>query len=135
MEKEQATATATCSSYARAEYCAATTELSSRGAVDPFRRDQGGEALAGVKHAGLHRVVGDAEDRDDLLDRLLLVVDEVDDLGVLGRQPANAATNDGAGVLPVELDFRVVGRIDDVHRHLAVKRLGRTAIAGRQRLV
>src|SRR5690242_15598496 len=67
------------------------TNSSRRRAADTLRRDQGGQALAGIEHAGLHGVLRDAEDLDDLPDRLLLVVDEVDDLGVLGRELLDAA--------------------------------------------
>ncbi len=44
--------------------------------------EQIGELLAGIEHPGLHRALGDADDRADLFHRLLIVVDEVDDLAM-----------------------------------------------------
>src|SRR3954447_942563 len=72
------------------------------GPVDSLGGDQRGEALAGIEHAGLHRVLRDAEDLDDLLDRLVLVVHQVDDLGMLGGERGEAAADHGAGVLLAE---------------------------------
>src|SRR6266545_7418421 len=53
---------------------------------DARRLEQHREPLARIEHARLHRIEGDAEDLGDLLDRLSLVVDEIDDLAVLRRQ-------------------------------------------------
>lgn len=51
-------------------------------------RDQPGQFPARVEHAGLDRSLGDTDDLRDLLDGLAVIIDEVDNLAVLGRQPA-----------------------------------------------
>src|SRR6185437_13980659 len=106
-----------------------------RRAADALRRDQGSEALAGIEHAGLNGVLRDAEDLDDLLDRLLLVINQVDDLGVLGRELLEAAADDGAAVLEADLGLRVGTRVGRILRHVAVQRLGGAAVGSGERLV
>src|SRR5215510_3792411 len=85
--------------------------------------DQSGEALAGVEHAGLDRVLGDGEEVGDLLDRLLLVVDEVDDLTVLGRQRREAAAQDHPALAVEERLVLVRVRVGDADRRGAIERL------------
>jgi len=63
---------------------------SRRQAVDAGAPEQFGELLAGIEHPGLHRALGDADDRADLFHRLLVVVDEVDDLAMRRGQFRNA---------------------------------------------
>ncbi len=48
--------------------------------VDSLSGHQLSDSLARVKHTRLHGVLWDAGDLGDLFDRLLMVVDEVDDL-------------------------------------------------------
>jgi len=47
------------------------------------------------------------DDRADFLDRLLMVVDEVDDLAMGRRQLGDAGAQDRAGVAAVERGFGV----------------------------
>src|SRR3974390_2149964 len=51
---------------------------------DSGRPQQPCQMLARAEHAGLDRVVGDADDRSGLGDRFLMIVDQVDDLAMLG---------------------------------------------------
>jgi hypothetical protein len=48
--------------------------------------DQLSELLAGIKHAGLHRAGGDAEDERTILDGPLVVVDQINDFAMIRRQ-------------------------------------------------
>src|SRR5215831_15402499 len=105
------------------------------GALDSLGRDEDCKPLAGVEHAGLHGVLRDAENLDDLADRLLLVVDQIDDLGVLARKGRERAADGGARMLPAELRLGVARRIGRVLRSLAIERLGRPAARGIQCLV
>jgi hypothetical protein len=50
-----------------------------------LRLDQLRQLLAGVKYAGLHGRGRDAKDERAIIDRLLLLVDQVDNLAVIGR--------------------------------------------------
>ena len=49
-----------------------------------LRLDQLRQLLAGVKHAGLHGRGRDAKDERAIIDRLLVIVDQVDNLAVSG---------------------------------------------------
>lgn len=53
-----------------------------RHGLDTGALEQVGELLAGVEHPGLHRCLRNADDLAGLFDRLLVIVDEVDDLAV-----------------------------------------------------
>ena len=44
------------------------------------------QLLAGIKHAGLHRGGRDAENLCGVVHRLLVIIDEVDNLAVFGRE-------------------------------------------------
>ena len=58
---------------------------SGRQTVDAGAPEQVRELLACIEHSGLHRALRDADDRADLFNRLLVIVDEVDDLAVRRR--------------------------------------------------
>jgi hypothetical protein len=67
------------------------------------RRDAGvrhelGQALAGVEHAGLHGRRRHADDGRDLIDRFLVVVNEVDDLAVRRGEALEASAQDRAAL-------------------------------------
>jgi hypothetical protein len=47
--------------------------------------NQLGQLLAGIKHAGLHGGSGDAKDERTLLDRLPMIVHQIDDRPMVGR--------------------------------------------------
>jgi hypothetical protein len=53
------------------------------------------DPLAGIEHAGFHRILRRADDLGDFGDRLFVIVDEVDDLAVRGRQLRQALPQDG----------------------------------------
>src|SRR5664279_1200387 len=74
-------------------------------AVDAGDPEQLGELLAGIEHPGLHRALRDPDDRADLFHRLLMVVDEVDDLAMRRRQLGDAGAQDRAGGCAVERGF------------------------------
>src|SRR5690242_16039346 len=109
--------------------CGGATESRGR-AIDPLRRDERRETLARIEHARLHRVLRDAENLADLADRLLLIVDQVDDLRVLARQRGECTTDQGARIPVTELRLRVARRIDDALRGVTVERLGRPTTRG-----
>ncbi len=54
-------------------------------AIDASTPEQVRELLAGVEHPRLHRALRDPDDRAGLFHRLLVIVDEVDDLAVRRR--------------------------------------------------
>ena len=56
----------------------------------------------------------------DLFHRLLMVVDEVDDLAMRRRQLGDAGAQDGAGGAAVERGFRGVGLVGDLKHVLLV---------------
>src|SRR6266852_5460940 len=64
---------------------AANEFASPQRAAATARRDQVGQFLARIEHARLDRGLGDADDIGDLLDRLAVVVDEVDHRAMLLR--------------------------------------------------
>ena len=75
-----------------------------------LRLDQVRQLLAGVKHAGLHGRGRDAKDERAIIDRLLVIVDQVDDLAVSG----DASSPPDAEVITALLlqgDFRIVGAV------------------------
>ena len=73
-------------------------------AIDSRGGDEGRKPLAGVDHAGLDRVPRNAENLGTLADRLLLIVDQIDDLGVLARERGERAAERSAGTpLPASL--------------------------------
>src|SRR6185437_9277842 len=84
--------------------------LSSK-AVDARAPKKVGELLTGIKHPCLHRALGDADDGAHLFDRLLMVVDQVDDLAVRRRQLCHTGAQDFAGGGAIERSFRRVGFI------------------------
>src|SRR5262249_37771762 len=54
--------------------------------VDPGAFEQIGQLLAGIKHARLHGALRNADDLADFFHRLLMVVDEIDDLAMRWRK-------------------------------------------------
>ena len=61
--------------------------------------DQLGQLLAAIEHVGLHGRGRNAKDGRAIIDRLLVVVDEVDDLAVIGRELGQGAAQHLATVL------------------------------------
>ena len=55
-------------------------DVSNNGSVDSLNDHQLSDPLARVKHTRLYGVLWDPDDLGDLIDRLLVVVDKVNDL-------------------------------------------------------
>src|ERR1700743_610957 len=56
-----------------------------RQGVDAGALQEVGELLAGIEHPRLHGALGDADDRAGLFHRLLVVINQIDDLAVRRR--------------------------------------------------
>ena len=69
------------------------------------------DPLAGIEHAGFHRILRRADDLGDFGDRLFVIVDEVDDLAVRRRQLRQALPQDGDVVLLLQDHLGTVGVI------------------------
>jgi hypothetical protein len=78
-----------------------------RRARQPLRGEQGGELLARVEHPGFDRRARNPNDRRDLLHRLLVIINEVDDRAVLGRERAQALAQHRAAMLVRPGGFRI----------------------------
>src|SRR5262249_56508040 len=65
--------------------------------METARIEQRRNLLAGVEHAGLHRVLRRADDLGDFGDRFFVIVDEVDDLAMRRRQLRQALPQSGSG--------------------------------------
>src|SRR4030088_711956 len=91
-------------------------------AVDARGRNEGRKSLARVEHSGLHGALWYAENLGHLPDRLLLIVDEIDDRGVRAREGGERAADHGARVLLDELRLGVAARVNGVLGGLAVER-------------
>src|SRR5438309_9534562 len=76
-----------------------------------------GHFAPGIEHTGLHGRCGHADDLRDFLDRFLVVVYEVDDFAVCGRQLPQALLHDGAAILVVDHSLRIVGSVLDIRGH------------------
>src|SRR5262249_17541816 len=95
-----------------------------------FRLEQLCQPLARVEHARLHRVLRDADDLGDLLDRFLVVVHEIDDLPVFRRKSREAPSEYCTLVLLLQPDPWIVCRILDRAGGLFVQLLIRTPPEG-----
>src|SRR3954447_15937645 len=78
---------------------------SGRQTVDTGAPEQVRELFARIEHSGLHRALWDADDRPDLFHRLLVIIDEVDDLTVRSRQLCNAGAQNGTGFVTLQRSF------------------------------
>ncbi len=114
---------------------AANEFASPQRAAATARRDQVGQFLARIEHARLDRGLGDADDIGDLLNRLAVVVDEVDHLAMLRRQFGQGIAQQFASVLLLQRGLRIIRGICDRGCDPRVQfRVDPTAV-GRQRLV
>src|SRR5215472_6350526 len=93
---------------------------SGRETVDASALEQIGKLLAGIEHPRFHRALGNADDLADFLDRLLMIVDEVDDLAMRRRQFCHAGAQDLARVRTIQRGFRRIGLIGDLAHFLLV---------------
>src|SRR5437667_1037151 len=66
------------------------------------------QSLARIEHARLHGVLRDADDLRHLFDRLVVVVDQIDDLPMVCRKSFQALPDDCTFVLLREGVFRIV---------------------------
>ena len=92
------------------------------------------QLLARIEHARLHGILRDADDLCDFFHRLLVVVDEIDDLPMFGRKADETVPDDRTLVLLREGRFRIVRRILDCQCRLVVQFLVRFAPQRRQSL-
>ena len=67
------------------------------------------ELLARIEHAGLHGRLRDGQNLGGLGDGLLVIVDEVDHLGVVRREPQKSLAQGFAVALLLKGDVRRVG--------------------------
>ena len=84
-------------------------------------------------HACLYGRLGNADDLGHFFHRLLVVVDEIDDLPMFSRKPGQALPQGQAFIFLREGDFGRVGLILDLPGRLVVKFFLRSAAQGRQR--
>src|ERR1700704_6629730 len=103
-----------------------------RQAVDTGCVEQPDKALARVEHAGFDGIEGDAENIGHILDRLLLVIHQIDDLAVLPRQSAEALAEHGRAVLIADFGLRIARGVDDREAQVAVETLERLRLYWRQ---
>ena len=76
-----------------------------------------------------------ADDARDFLDRLVVVVDEVDHFAMLGAQPIEAVAQPLALALLLHGDLGIVASIGDLRRGVFVERVLLVAAQGREGLV
>src|ERR1700722_1501995 len=91
-----------------------STRASGGQAVNASHAQELGELFAGIKHAGLHRALGDADDPADLFHGFLVIIHEVDDLAMCGGQFRYTGAQDGAGAAAIQRGFRRIGLIGDL---------------------
>ena len=73
--------------------------------------DQLSQLLAGIEHAGLNGGGRDAKDERAILDRLLLVVHQIENFAMVGREIAHCVAHKLVAALLLEGDFRIVGAV------------------------
>src|SRR5262249_36115594 len=83
-------------------------------------RDQLRQLLARVEHTRFHRGLVDADNLGDLLDRFTVIVNEIDDLAVLGRQPSQGAPQQFLSLSLLKYKLRVVRRVRNAGRKFVV---------------
>src|SRR3954454_22845721 len=88
-----------------------------------------------VEHAGLDGRGRHPDDLRDFVDRLLVIVDEVDDFAVRRRKLRQTLLDNGVAVLGVGHDLRVVGGVFDGRPHVVVQMLVGAATQRGERLV
>jgi hypothetical protein len=79
----------------------------------PVRCEQSCQVLASVKHPRLHGVLRKAKNLGDLFDRLLVVVNEVNDFAVIRRHLGNTASELRASVGVKNRLFGCIGIVRD----------------------
>src|SRR5262245_31472548 len=78
--------------------------------IDSRRLQQFRQFLARVEHARFDRILGNSNDLGDLLNRFLMIVDEIDDLPMLRCQRGQAFAQDRALVLLCDGRLRTISR-------------------------
>jgi len=91
--------------------------------METARIEQRRNLLAGVEHAGLHRVLRRADDLGDFGDRFFVTVDEVDDLAMRRRQLRQALPWNRALILLLQDRLGTIGGIGNLARNLVVERI------------
>src|SRR5664280_1887009 len=80
--------------------------------------EQVGDLLTRIEHARLDGVARHPDDLGRLVHRLLMVVDEVDDLAMLLRQLLQALPQQNTGVLFLQDNLRIVRLIGNGFRNI-----------------
>src|SRR5712672_538814 len=112
---------------ARLRYSALTNPIrSNRLAIEPLGAYQLANPLAGVEHTGLYRIDRHPDDLNDLIDRLAMIIDEVDDFAMGWRQLGEALLQQRSLLLLLHADFRIVGRVLDEFSDFFIEFLGGT---------
>src|SRR6267142_15533 len=86
---------------------------SNRLPIESLGTHQFANPLAGIEHAGLYRIDRYPDDLHDLLDRLAMIIDEVDDFAMGRRQLGEALLQQRGLLLLLHADFRIVRRVLD----------------------
>src|SRR5262245_61841746 len=75
--------------------------------------DRLSQFLSRVEHTGLHSGGRNAENLRALRDRLLVIVNKVDDLSMLGREPSQRFSHKLAAILLQQRSLGIIRRIDE----------------------
>src|SRR5712671_2217779 len=106
-----------------------------RGSVEACVRDEFRHLEPGVMHTRLDGISGYADDLGDLVDRFLVVVNEIDHLAMRGRQTRQAFPKDCAPLVFLERNRLIVRLIFDRRGHPLIQLRLRAASKYRTRLV
>ena len=98
--------------------------------LDARALEQPRQSRASPGHSRLDRVFRDADNLRHLFERLLVVVDKVDDLAIFRRKFRQALSDDRTRVLLLELGRRIVCRVFDRLRSVVTQHLCRTMPEG-----
>jgi hypothetical protein len=98
----------------------------------PVRCEQSCQVLASVEHPRLHGILRKVKDLGDLFDRLVVVVDKVNDLAVIQRHLRNTAAQLRASVGVEDRLFGSIGIVRD-HLHRVLIELGLSPLSKRRK--
>src|SRR4051794_36161568 len=97
--------------------------------------EQIGHLAARVEHAGLHGRRRHSDNARHLVDRLLVIIDEIDHFAMRGRERLEALLNDIVAVLVADQGLGIIRGVLDGRRHLVIKMLVGPPPQRRERLV
>ncbi len=93
-------------------------------------RDQLRQFFAGIEHARLNRGFGDSDDARNLLNRLIMVVDEINDLSMLRRQLGQALAHQICPHLVLQNEVWTVRRVRNAERAVVQSGIGPSPACG-----